>query len=62
MDILDHDASTVLLRDGEVIAATEEERFTRRKHDYNFPIHAIIEFFTAEIKESNSLRPQRSLR
>jgi carbamoyltransferase len=46
MDILGiscffHDASAVLLRDGEVIAAAEEERFTRKKHDYGFPIHAI---------------------
>lgn len=46
MDILGiscffHDAAAVLLRDGEVIAAAEEERFTRKKHDYNFPIHAI---------------------
>ena len=46
MDILGlscffHDASAVLLRDGEVIAAAEEERFTRRKHDYSFPMHAI---------------------
>jgi carbamoyltransferase len=46
MDILGiscyfHDASAVLLRDGEVVAAAEEERFTRKKHDYNFPSHAI---------------------
>src|SRR5919109_5464458 len=46
MDILGiscffHDASAVLLRDGEVIAAAEEERFTRKKHDYGFPVHAI---------------------
>jgi carbamoyltransferase len=36
-----HDASAVLLRDGEVIAAAEEERFSRKKHDYNFPMNAI---------------------
>src|SRR6266508_3230991 len=46
MDILGiscffHDASAVLLRDGNVIAAAEEERFTRKKHDYSFPTHAI---------------------
>jgi len=46
MDILGvscffHDASAVLLRDGEVIAAAEEERFTRKKHDYGFPANAI---------------------
>lgn len=36
-----HDAAAALLRDGELIAAAEEERFTRKKHDYNFPYHAI---------------------
>ncbi len=46
MDILGiscyfHDAAAALLRDGGLIAAAEEERFTRRKHDYEFPQHAI---------------------
>ncbi|MBI3951360.1 MAG: carbamoyltransferase [Acidobacteria bacterium] len=46
MDILGiscyfHDASAALLRDGQLIAAAEEERFTRKKHDYEFPQHAI---------------------
>ena len=36
-----HDAAAALLRDGQLIAAAEEERFTRKKHDYNFPHHAI---------------------
>jgi carbamoyltransferase len=36
-----HDASAALLRDGQLIAAAEEERFTRKKHDYEFPQHAI---------------------
>src|SRR5262249_42171598 len=36
-----HDAAAAILRDGELIAAAEEERFTRRKHDYGFPQHAI---------------------
>jgi carbamoyltransferase len=36
-----HDASAVLLRDGEVIAAAEEERFSRKKHDFGFPMQAI---------------------
>ena len=36
-----HDASAALLRDGELIAAAEEERFTRKKHDYEFPQNAI---------------------
>lgn len=36
-----HDAAAALLRDGEVIAAAEEERFSRVKHDARFPRHAI---------------------
>jgi carbamoyltransferase len=36
-----HDAAAALLRDGQLIAAAEEERFTRVKHDYNFPKNAI---------------------
>ena len=36
-----HDASAVLLEDGRLIAAAEEERFTRKKHDYDFPKNAI---------------------
>jgi len=46
MDILGiscffHDAAAALIRDGEIIAAAEEERFTRKKHDYAFPVNAI---------------------
>ncbi len=36
-----HDAAATLIKDGEVVAAAEEERFTRRKHDSSFPEHAI---------------------
>jgi carbamoyltransferase len=36
-----HDAASVLLHDGQLIAAAEEERFSRVKHDYGFPRHAI---------------------
>lgn len=36
-----HDAAAALLRDGWLVAAAEEERFTRKKHDYEFPQHAI---------------------
>ena len=36
-----HDAAAALLRDGDLIAAAEEERFSRKKHDYNFPELAI---------------------
>ena len=36
-----HDAAAALLVDGRLVAAAEEERFTRRKHDYSFPENAI---------------------
>jgi carbamoyltransferase len=36
-----HDAAAALFRDGILIAAAEEERFTRKKHDYEFPQNAI---------------------
>lgn len=36
-----HDSSATLLKDGEIIAAVEEERFSRKKHDNSFPVQAI---------------------
>ncbi len=36
-----HDAAAALLKDGDLVGAAEEERFTRKKHDYDFPAHAI---------------------
>ncbi|MBI2105586.1 carbamoyltransferase [Candidatus Woesearchaeota archaeon] len=36
-----HDSSAALLKDGRIVAAAEEERFTRKKHDTSFPINAI---------------------
>jgi carbamoyltransferase len=36
-----HDASAALLKDGVIVAAAEEERFTRKKHDTSFPKNAI---------------------
>src|SRR3989339_1611538 len=36
-----HDSAACLVRDGNIIAAAQEERFTRKKHDPRFPINAI---------------------
>ncbi|TNF34357.1 MAG: hypothetical protein EP329_07345, partial [Deltaproteobacteria bacterium] len=36
-----HDSAAALVRDGEIVAAAQEERFTRRKHDARFPEAAI---------------------
>ncbi len=35
-----HDSAAALIQDGEIIAAAQEERFTRKKHDFEFPRHA----------------------
>jgi len=49
-----HDSAACLLRNGEVIAAAQEERFTRKKHDPDYPYNA-IEFVLkyAKIELSN---------
>ena len=36
-----HDSAATLLDEGELLAATQEERWTRKKHDPSFPIHSI---------------------
>jgi carbamoyltransferase len=36
-----HDSAACLLRDGHIVAAAQEERFTRKKHDAGFPQHAV---------------------
>lgn len=36
-----HDSAACIIQDGKIIAAAQEERFTRKKHDFNFPINAI---------------------
>ncbi|AXY75438.1 hypothetical protein D3H65_16255 [Paraflavitalea soli] len=36
-----HDAAAAIIQDGEVIAAAQEERFTRKKHDASFPMQSI---------------------
>lgn len=49
-----HDAAAALIKNGEIIAAAQEERFTRIKHDPSFPIKAIKYCLSeADIKESN---------
>ena len=36
-----HDSAACLMRDGEIVAAAQEERFTRKKHDHRFPANAV---------------------
>ena len=49
-----HDSAAALVVDGQIVAAAQEERFTRKKHDADFPIHA-IEYCLAEA----GLRPDQ---
>jgi len=44
-----HDSAAALVVDGRVVAAAQEERFTRKKHDSGFPRHA-IEYCLGEAK------------
>ncbi len=36
-----HDSAACLVKDGQIIAAAQEERFTRKKHDASFPVNAV---------------------
>ena len=37
-----HDSAATLIKDGEILLALQEERFTRKKHDSRFPENAIL--------------------
>ena len=50
-----HDSSACLIKDGKIIAAAEEERFTRKKHDNSYPINAIKFCLEYEQIKSNDL-------
>jgi carbamoyltransferase len=49
-----HDSAAALVVDGEIVAAAQEERFTRKKHDHDFPTHAV-----AYCLEAAGLRPEQ---
>ena len=36
-----HDSAAAILVDGKIVAAAQEERFTRKKHDPNYPFNAV---------------------
>jgi carbamoyltransferase len=48
-----HDAAACLVRDGEIVAAAQEERFTRKKHDASFPRNA-VEYCLREASRARS--------
>ena len=46
-----HDSAACLVKDGRIVSAAQEERFTRKKHDFSFPVNAI-----AYCLQSNGLK------
>src|SRR5438067_13555875 len=50
-----HDSAACLVVDGEIVAAAQEERFTRVKHDHNFPLNAVRYCLSEAKLDANSL-------
>src|SRR3989338_1933698 len=53
-----HDSGACLLKDGEVIFAAQEERYTRKKHDEGLPIHAVdhaLQFASIMMKDVGAI-------
>ena len=53
-----HDAAAAIIRDGEIIAAAQEERFTRKKNDASFPVNAVkfcLDYAGTSISDLNAV-------
>jgi carbamoyltransferase len=53
-----HDSAASIIQDGKIIAAAQEERFTRKKHDPGFPANAIkfcLEYSGLELKDLDAI-------
>ena len=50
-----HDSAACLVKNGEIVAAAQEERFTRLKHDSSFPRHSINYCLNKENISANEL-------
>ncbi|MEI6277501.1 MAG: carbamoyltransferase [Prolixibacteraceae bacterium] len=53
-----HDSAAAIIEDGKILAAAQEERFTRKKHDQSFPFHACsycLEFSGFEIDDLDAV-------
>ena len=53
-----HDSAACLLKDGEIVAAAQEERFTRKKHDASYPFNAIkfvLEYSKIKLSDVNQI-------
>jgi predicted NodU family carbamoyl transferase len=53
------DSAGALLRDGEIVAAVQEERFTRKKHDPSFPANAIAYCLKEARVDGRAILPSR---
>src|SRR5690349_4940952 len=53
-----HDSAAAIILDGKIIAAAQEERFTRKKHDASFPIHSVevcLKYCGCDINELDAI-------
>ena len=53
-----HDSAACILIDGKIVAAAQEERFTRKKHDPTYPYHAIefvLKFANVKLSEVDKI-------
>lgn len=53
-----HDSAACIIEDGKIIAAAQEERFSRKKHDNSFPVHAVrfcMDYSRVSISELNAI-------
>ena len=53
-----HDSAAAIINNGKIIAAAQEERFTRKKHDSNYPFHAIefvLKFSNTKLSEIDAI-------
>ena len=53
-----HDSAATIVVDGKIIAAAQEERFTRKKHDSDYPYNAIefvLNFTDSKLSEIDSI-------
>ena len=53
-----HDAAAAIVEDGRIVAAAQEERFSRKKHDPRFPVHAInycLEEASVEVEDLDAV-------
>ena len=56
-----HDSAAALIEDGEIVAAAQEERFTRKKHDAGFPAQAVAYCLDQSGADPDAIEPEVAL-